>query len=286
MVKVMKAANKQAVVKQDIDDKPAYLVELESKGRAVNQDNFDKTDLVVPKIKLLQGTSPEIENFDNAKPGIFWHTGFDKPLGNELKFVICSRNKKMLLVAPLHDGQGILARADDCKTWNTTGSWEVSLDPKNKKATAVWEIDTLNVEDSKVAKWGSSNPEDTDSPPAATLFYDYLIVLPDHLEVGPSVLSLARSQIKKAKKGLNDKIELHASAGRPMQALVFKATVVSEQGPAGPYYNYQFQQSGFADHAVYNEAKEMATVLRTFRVNDEGSDLDSSDRPKASSEEF
>jgi hypothetical protein len=283
----MKAVNKQAVVKADPDnEKPAYLVALESKGRAVNQDNFDKSDLVVPKIKLLQGTSPEIEAFADAKPGIFWHTGFDMPLGNELLFTICSRNKKMLLVAPLHDGQGILARSEDCRTWNTTGSWEVSLDPKNKKATALWTIDTLNVEDSDVAKWGSSNPEDKDSPPAATLFYDYLILLPDHREVGPSVLSLARSQIKKAKKGLNDKIELHASAGRPMQALVFKATVVSEQGPAGPYYNYQFQQSGFADQSIYEEAKEMATVLRTFRVSDEASDLDSSDRPKASSEEF
>lgn len=254
------------------ESKPSYLVELEQSGSARLEDNFGKDDVVLPRIKLLQGMSTEVGNFPGAVPGVFWHTGFDMPLGASFKFVVCSRNRKYLLVAPINDGQGILARADDAKTWDREGSWEVAVDPKAKRKVT-WQIDDKRVEESDVAKWGSSDPADPDSPPAATLFYDYLVVLPDHMDLGPCVLSLARSQIKRGKKGLNDKISLHASAGRPMQAIQFVANVQNESGPAGSYFGHQFVQSGFAPEAVYNQAKKLAEVMSNFKVSDEVGDV-------------
>lgn len=284
--KVMAATAKNVVKKEDVEGKPSYLAELEAKGPAKSGDNFDQSDVTVPRIKLLQGTSKEIEAFSHAKIGHYWHTGLDMDLGPTLDFIVCSRNKKMLLVAPLHDGQGILARADDCKTWDKTGSWEVSLDPKKPKVLTKWTIDTKDVAASAVAEWGSSDPDNEDSPPAATLFYDYLVILPDHLDIGPAVLSLARSQIKRARKGLNDKIELHATAGRPMQALIFRATTTTEQSISGDYKNMQFQANGFAPEPLYLKAKELANVMQTFKVQDEIGDIDAADRPKAEADAF
>lgn len=244
---------------------PAYL---QNYGGPVGDDNFDSSDVVLPRIKLLQGLSNEVETFDEAKAGRFWHTGLDMDLGDEIKFVIGDRRKKYLLSAPLADGQGILARSDDAVTWDRTGSWNVKL--KGVKQPVTWEITDTNVLKSGLTAWGSGNPDDEDSPPAATLFYDYLVFMPDHPDLGPSVITLARSAIRKAKKGLNDKIKLHATQGRPMQAIMFSAKSVEETGDEGPYKNWSFTGAGFVqDEALFNMALEHKGALAEVKIADE-----------------
>lgn len=244
---------------------PAYLGGY--KG-PVNEDNFDSSDIVIPRVKLLQGLSGEVETFDHAKAGRFWHSGLDMDLGDSIKFVIADRRKKYLLSAPLADGQGILARADDAQTWDRTGSWSVKL--KGVKQPVTWAIEDTDVLKSGLTKWGSSNPDDEDSPPAATLFYDYLVFLPDHLDLGPAVITLARSAIRKAKKGLNDKIKLHATQGRPMQALLFEAKSVEEVGDEGPYKNWSFTGAGFVqDESLFKMAIEHRGALGELKIQDE-----------------
>lgn len=244
---------------------PGYLDQY--KGQA-NQDNFDSSDVVMPRIKLLQGLSKEVETFDAAKAGLFWHTGFDVSLGDTVKFVVCARKKKFLLTAPIDDGQGVLARADDFITWDRLGRWDIKI--KGKKKPVQWEITDANVEKSGLANWGTYDPEDEDSPPAATLFYEYLVLLPDHLDLGPVMLSLARSQIKKAKKGLNDKIALHSSAGRPMQALVFEMKSVVDNSPSGDFKNFHFSGLGFASEPLFLRARTLEGALNVrYRVQGE-----------------
>lgn len=247
---------------------PAYL---QGKNNIKNTDNFDSSDVVIPRIKLLQGISPECEQFNEAKAGNYWHTGLDMSLGSEMRFVVVDRRKKYLLQAPIQDGQGILARSDDAKTWDKTGKWQVKI--KGVKNPVSWEISSLDVEESGLTKWGTSIPENEDSPPAATLFYDYLVFLPDHMDLGPAVISLARSQIKKAKKGLNDKISMHANNGRPMQALIFVATVVEETADGQSYKNWSFRSGGFVqDEAQYKMFTEYRGALANLKIQDEGAD--------------
>lgn len=248
---------------------PAYL-----QGNTYKkEDNFDSSDVVIPRIKLLQGTSPELQTHEAAKIGDFWHSGMDISLGTTVRFVIADRRKKYLLSAPLEDGQGVLARADDAKTWDRLGKWQVKL--KGVKQPVTWEITELDVLASGLTKFGTANPDDEDSHPAATLFYDYLVFLPDHLDLGPAVISLARASVKKAKKGLNDKIDLHATNNRPMQALVFKASSVDEASDSGGFKNWQFTQDGFnMDEGLFNIAREHVGALGRYRVADETGDAD------------
>lgn len=241
------------------------------KGQVVDDgsDNFDDSDVVLPKIKLLQGTSEECTIYDNARPGIFWHTGLDVPLGESFEFVIGDRRKKYLLSAPIEDGQGVLARADDAKTWDRTGEWSVKF--KGKKQPITWTIDNLDVAESGLTNWGTQDPSDEDSPPAATLFYDYLIFLPNNLEYGPAVMSLARSQIKQAKKGLNDKIKMNKTQGRPMQALVFGAKAIDDSADGQDFKNWKFLSAGYVqDEGLYNMAREHAGALANVKIQDEG----------------
>lgn len=265
-----------ATTKEDLDQLPAFMRDSQV---ASGSDNFDSSDVVLPKIKLLQATSAEVEAYDNAKTGIFWHTGLDMPLGTEIHFVIADRRKKYLLSAPMEDGQGVLARADDAKTWDRTGKFEVKL--KGIKKPVVWEIKDKDVLKSGLADWGTQNPEDEDSPPAATLFYDYLVFLPDHPDLGPAVLSLARSQIKPAKKGLNDKIKLHLSNKRPMQGCIFIAEVTSEKNSDGQdFKNMRFKSGGFVqDEALFNTAVEHAGSLADYKIQDEGDTGEESSGP-------
>ena len=258
-------AQSKAVAKVEKDSVPSYL---KNYGGPVGDDNFDSSDIVIPKIKLLQGLSNEVEVFDTAKSGRFWHTGLDMDLGDSIKFVIADRRKKYLLSAPLADGQGILARADDAKTWDRTGEWNVKL--KGVKNPVQWTIEHTDVLKSGLTKWGTQNPDDEDSPPAATLFYDYLVFLPDHLDIGPAVITLARSAIRKAKKGLNDKIKLHQSQGRPMQALMFEAKSIEETGDEGPYKNWSFTGAGFVqDESLFTTAMEHRGALAEVVIQDE-----------------
>lgn len=247
---------------------PSYL---QGKNYQGPEDNFDSSDVVVPRIKLLQATSPEVENFsDIAKPGLFWHTGMDISLGESIKFVVVSRRKKYLLVTPMDDKQGVLARSDDAKTWDRTGKWTVKVDKRN---TVDWEIKDLDVVRSGLAEWGTSFPGDENSPPAATLFYDYLVLVVGFEDLGPAVLSLARSAIQPAKKGLNDKIAMHGQQGRPMQALVFMAKPIDAQNDSGQgYKQYHFSGSGFADEATFNAAIGLADTFKDYSVKDEGQD--------------
>lgn len=241
---------------------PTYLGDVKPKG----EDNFDSSDCATPQVKLLQGLSPELEDFDEAKAGLFWHTGLDIPLGSELMFVVCTRKKKYLLQAPLEDGAGILARADDARTWDKKGEWTVQI---GKKQRATWAIEDLNVKKSGLAEWGTYDPSDSDSPPAATLYYEYLAILPEHEDVGPCVISLARSAIRAAKRGLNDKIAFHRSAGRPMQSLVFLAKVVKDKNSQGQeFYNWQFRSAGYASEALYKHAVKVGEILSAYRIDE------------------
>lgn len=263
------------VATPDKDQLPAYL-----QGVNVNNtDNFDSSDVVIPRIKLLQGISPEVEVFDEAKSGEFWHTGMDISLGASINFVVADRRKKYLLSAPMEDGQGVLARADDAVTWDRLGKWSVKQ--KGVKQPVVWEITDLNVAASGLMDWGSYNPDDENSAPAATLFYDYLVFLPDHLDLGPAVISLARSSIRPAKKGLNDKIALHQTNGRPMQAILFNASVSDEQNGDGQgFKNWRFTGAGFVqDKALFDMAVEHRGALANVKIADEANTGESTKAP-------
>ncbi len=274
------ATKKNAVVKTG-DNLPDYLKGMS--GQVNADDGFGADDIAIPMIKLLQGTSEEITLHDAASPGMFWHTGMDISLGDNIQFIICGRRRKYLLQAPMDDGQGILARADDAITWDREGSWTVQVDKKTK---VTWEIADTNVEKSGLAGWGTYDPDDDNSPPAATLFYDYLVIVLGHENLGAAVLSAARSQIKKCKKGINDKIQLHASNSRPMQALVFDAKPVTEQNDAGQdYFNYNFTSGGFATEENYNLAKSLEGLLGTRKIQGEGNQDEPAKR-KAEGDDF
>lgn len=259
---------------------PAYLKDYQG-GSGLQ--GLDSSDFIIPRIKLLQGTSPELETHENAKSGNFWLNVMDISIGDHFLFTPILNRKRFMLMPPLVEGQkGVFARADNGQTWNTLGEWDVKL--KGVRGAVKWKIEDLNVRQSGLAEFGSSNPDDPDSNPAATMFYDFLVLLHDQPDItSPVLLSLARSSAKKG-KDLQGKIGF---GNAPMQARKFQAQRVADQSSEGPFHNWQFGASGFVDETFFARAKALETEFRgkNFR-GAEDEDTDSEKPAGGGSDEY
>lgn len=234
---------------------PAYL----QNRKTATTTTMRQQDLIVPRVKLLQALSPEIEDFaPHARPGTFWHNIMGQNVGNEdedykaFDFICFKSRYFYLLFAPRNDPRIILARANDGIHWSPS-SGQFKVKPKGASREVVYTLKPT-VEASGLAEFGTAIPGDPESQPAATLIYEYLIYMPDYSDLGPMILSLARSQIKKGKV-INS---AHQMTGVAMSGLRFRAEIIQEQSAEGPYYNYQFKRAGWATEEEANQAETYA----------------------------
>lgn len=236
---------------------------LQGKAAASLPSGVDASDMIIPRVKLLQGISPELEAFENAKNGHFWHNVLNELMGTEFEFIIASYRKKYLLMAPMNDPRGVLARAEDGVHWKPPqGTFEVKL--KGVKDPQVWKL-APTVRDSGLAEFGSSVAGDEDSKPAAVLVYEFLIYMVEYPHLSPIIMSLARSQAKRGK----DLISKITFRNAPLAGMKFKAIVTDEVGDEGPYKNVAFQNAGWASEDEYNTVTTIAEKFTDYKVADE-----------------
>jgi len=264
----------QALAKRDNSNVPDHLRQF-AKAKI---GNIDQTDLVIPRIKLLQALSPELTTFDNAKVGTFWHTIASQNLGAELLAIPIVIKKSYILWAPRNDDRGILARAMDGIHWDPPNA-EFTVKPKGSSQSVTY-YTKETVAESGLDQFGSSVPGDSQSTPAAALTYNMLWFLPEFPELSPSVIINTRSSIKPMQQLLS-KID-----SKPIAHYVqmYKIGIVMAKGAEGPYYNYTYTGVGFADG---HEAGITAKMYERFReaawqANEEASDVSEDNRPERS----
>ena len=91
-----------------------------TQGPAFMQEQFgglDPAEVEMPRLKLLQASSPELTKFNEAKQGEFWHRLIDASFGSTVRICPIYIDKRFILWRPREAGGGILARADDGKHW-------------------------------------------------------------------------------------------------------------------------------------------------------------------------
>lgn len=251
-----KAATKTAVAKTPPrkvavkdDAVPAFMRDKAGAGT----EKIDMADVEMPRIKLVQGIDQElIASHDGLSAGDFFHTLAEVNLGPELTFVPLHISKRVVLWAPRPpiDQGGILARADDAVHWQPANrEFEVKIDKKGTKVK--WKT-AKTVAESGLLEWGSYDPSDPDSQPAATLCHVFVVALPDFPELSPVALMLQRSGIKVARKLLG---KINIVGGKaPIYGQRYKMTSFLDNSPAGQFNNYQFSVDGFVtDEAMYND---------------------------------
>lgn len=255
-------ADTNAVAKINQSDLPAHL----QGGKKSSFGNIDSTDLIIPRVKLLQAVSEEIQTFDGLKVGQFFHTLMEESMGTSLRFAPISLKKELVLWAPRGDDRGILARSSDCVRWDA-GFENLEFTVKIKGAGDVTYNTRGSVKESKLADFGSSVPGDPNSRPAASLTYRMMFLFLDFLDWGPAIVINTRSSIRPA-KGLISKVEL-----RPQEHFdqVFTMGTTDEKGDEGPYKGYSYTAAGYTtaeEHELTKATYEKYGSL-DWKANDE-----------------
>lgn len=233
---------------------PDYLTGNEVSGL----DELGASDYKVPRIKLLQALSPETREFGGeAIPGHFWHTGLNVDMGDKLEFVPLIARKRVIVWRPQTDnGGGMLAFSANGKDWQSGGNQRFTINLKGVKNPVIWETKG-NVQQSKLLEWGSSNPDDPNSAPAATMSYEYLCYFPNNSELGIAVYSCNKTALPKAKQ-FNTQLLIQANQKKPTYCLNVSLASKQEVDGANSWYVPTFRVSGTVSKEIYAQTSQLA----------------------------
>lgn len=246
---------------------PAHL----QGGKQHQFGNIDSTDLIIPRVKLLQAISPEVTEQNDAKAGEFWHTIAAESMGKVIRGIPIIVRKSFVLWSPRNDDRGILARSTDGRVWDTP-NLEFTVKPKGSPNPVTYKLGT-SVHDKTgdgpaLSEFGSSIPGDANSPPAAALTYQMLWYYPDFPQFSPAIMINTRSSVKPA-KALISRIDM-----MPIDSYgqMYDISIAQEQGDEGPYFNYKYVAAGFVEDEILFQ--QMAKLYEkfaatTWRANDE-----------------
>lgn len=227
-------------------------------------ESWGAADYEMPRIKLLQGISPELTDYDGLKAGEFWHTIAELSLGTQLTITPLHVSTRYVLWCPRPpvDAGGILARADDGVHWQPANAeFKVKIDRQGN--TVTWKTaDTVSR--SGLDKWGTFNPNDPKSPPAATECHVFVVAMEEYPELSPVALMLQRSALPVARR-FKGKLKFSAA---PIFGTKYIMTPFDDESAAGKFKNYRFTASGFVeDKDQYERYKEMFETFERIGVN-------------------
>ena len=253
---------------------PSFLQEYHG---ATGSEDIDTDDLTIPRIKLCQAMTPEVQDGD-ARPGDFMVNVTGEILEQPLRFVPLAVGKEYILWNP-ERGQGILARAKRVfhggqakYLWDKQ---DETFDVKFRNGPKVtWKTKRF-VEDNSMHKFGSAIPDDPESGPAATAHHNIVVALPDYDDMIVA-LSLSKSQEKRA-RDLNAMLKM---SKLPIFARMFEVRAVDERsGQGDEYKNYKFSPAGVVQDAARFE--NYKAIFESFK--DSGFNVDQSGEETSSS---
>ena len=269
------------VMAQDVAPagKFALPAHLQGKPKVAGWGDIDPRQRMLPRIKLLQATSPECATYPGqAIPGQFWHTTLTESLGTELLGVPLYRRQSYTLWTPKgvpgQDG-GVLARARDFIHWDPPdGIFHVRF-PNNPK-TYTWKT-AKTVRESGLDVFGSSRNDDPKSHPAATLTFEVLWFLPDFNTLALTLNSRGGVQPAKQLFAMVD-----AKPANPFDQR-YKICSQRKPGPGGEsYFGYIYRGDGYCDEALsaiteplFQQWKDVA-----FATADESEEEEAPKRPE------
>lgn len=257
---IVKDATAGLVLSQDIPD---YLTGKESLGL----EALSKEDFNIPQLKLLHPINPEIQQYQGvAIAGEFWHTSLVRSLGVRVPCVVTVARKRVILWRPRTDqGGGILAVSNDGINWARGGNTEFIVNLKGVKEPVKWHTRN-NVLESGLLNFGTANPLDDDSPPAANQYYEYVLYLPTYDAGSPVVMRFHKTGIQAA-RDLNAYFLLKRQKSVPIYACCVEWFVGTKPGPQGSYFIPKFEPKGHVDKATFEICKQMHEQYADIELN-------------------
>lgn len=225
---------------------PSYM----SQGTTRGSEEVKSTDIVLPRLEIVQALSPIKESNDAAKEGYLFNSVTQEVIGENAYFVPVYYRMEYLVWKDQDEGGGFF------------GSFNSQKEAEERKDQAVSE---------------GENPlhiQIVDTP------VQYGIRIHEDGNTEQIVISMAKTKSKVSRKW-NAMIQI---AGGDRFSRVYKLSTFRDENKKGQkFYNFVVQPAGYTPERVYKEAEKMYDVLKTqdFRVAHETVfEADGSDAPQ------
>jgi len=229
---------------------PAFMQEDSGKGL----ENMRAEDMATPRLILMQALSKELLKNNALSAGDFFHSATEEIFSEPLLVTPIYYDRRYLLWNPRDSGGGILARSDDGVNWSPPNAeFDVKLDKKDGGHKVKWKT-APTVAKSGLAEWGSMNPADPQSPPAATLMHNFVFAFPGDPDRMPAVFTFQRSLVQEGRKFLT---RLKAQRA-PMFGTIFELSSTDETKGDNSFKGVSLVGKGLiGDDDLYQRFKEL-----------------------------
>lgn len=232
---------------------PDYLLPKDGVG-VRGRENVEKSDLVLPRLKLLQPLSPEVQDEEkDVEAGHLYNTLTQQDFGSSIVFIPIVHFKSRIYWRDRDDdsGERIICSAPDGLHPISSEFSDLCINCKNQK-------------------WNNNAKDPKDKAPKCTMFYNFAILIEG--EMTPIALSMERTKIKVAKKLLS----LITCTGKlDMFAKKYKLGVTKEKNKKGIWYNYDITPIGFVTAKEFKVAEVAYQSLKDLAVTVEQDKTDS-----------
>lgn len=196
-------------------------------------ENLEKSDLLLPRIKLLQPLSPEIGDLNQEAGTIFLGLS-NKNFGKKITIIPVLHFRSRIKWTPEDDGGGI-----DCS----------SPDGRAPRETKY----AKNCASCSHQLWNDNAKAKKDKAPKCTLYDNFLVLIDDSKE--PVIIPMERSKAKVAKRFYS----MGALKGGDMWDHQYELSVVGEKNEDGkPFFNYSVRD---LSKSTSDERKKLCLTL-------------------------
>jgi len=195
--------------------------------------NVGIKDMEIPTLALLQKMSKVLEQDHSLRAGSFYHSILEQDLGRELAEVVVLLVHHSVVLKTPKDPRGglpqILARAADGHNWDKPNTRFEVVYPGGRKGEY---FTGKNVQHSGLMEWGSSDPENRQSVPAASDVYTVILRLLNPAVPGPVIYTGSVTTNRKIRE-LNSKVDLRALGGVEPLRQIYTLSAEEKQGAQG-----------------------------------------------------
>lgn len=264
------------MIKKESEELVANQMAIDfSADAGAGMEGIDKDSFSIPFIKLLQSNSPEVDELETAKAGMFCNS-ISMELFKEILVIPCAYQRRFIRWAPRHTGEGFKGEymptdietnnVSDCRNINGRWFFDVPKDasPLDDKGKALYD-----------------EARDTRS--------HFVLYLSGDGNWYPAVMSLSSTMIKKSKRWMSriQMVQMKDAKGRsfnpPSFSHVYKVNSVDEEKNGNKWKNIEVSLYGMVEEAdIYARAREFnhqiaAGEIKVQPMQDDGHGNDAGD---------
>ncbi|MFH1328120.1 MAG: hypothetical protein ABIH76_04670 [Candidatus Bathyarchaeota archaeon] len=234
---------------------PSYL----QNGASMGLENIECTDIILPRIKLMQALSPEVSN-GKAKPGDMINSLTGHNYGQSLEFVPLLHFKSRMFWQDRDEGNAVLCSSDDAKKPKDPNA-PLKIAKSLKITGFPKAINTCN--ECPFGKFDGDEEDDRKKRPKCTLYYNFPILIKG--DEAPSALAMSRTKLKVGKKLIS--LAIYTGESIAMFGKRYKISTVVEKKDTYSFFNYFIEPIGFVSEAEYQTTMGFYRSFKTMNVS-------------------